>query len=112
MKKEDVTEVRVSVPKGSANWKGTLGLATVSFSIGIDVNGFAIRQGKDGLWVSFPSAPPKQNDPEGKWRPYFWVQNKEERSVLTDQIIAAYLKEVKGSGSQPSQGDQQTDFLF
>lgn len=80
-----ISEVRINKIDGKGMLKG---YASVTFDKMLVVNGFAIMDGKNGIFVNNPSTKGK----DGKYYDSVFTLTKESRNALHNRIIEEYNK--------------------
>lgn len=73
--------------------KGVRAYADITLNGVVEVNGFSIREGTKGLWVSFPSVRSGTGE-NAKYYPTFRFAKAEDNASLAEDIIA-HFKAVK-----------------
>ena len=71
-----------------------------------------IRNGNDGLWVTYPAAKSDNKDENGKdiWYPYVNVTDKTKREEISKELLAAYAESAGGTSTQERPRQQQDGF--
>lgn len=78
----EITEVRIYKVKKS---KTLLANCNVCFNNSLIINGIKLVDGKNGMFISFPS-----KEVDGKYYDVAYIMNKNDIDNLTDAIIEAY----------------------
>ena len=82
----DITELKI-VPTKLENSQ-TIAFCKATFNNSLIVNGIRIREGKKGIYVTYPFTGGK---PQKKVWPVVYPANKEARKEISNRILATYV---------------------
>lgn len=97
----EITDVRTWATR-EARGK-IIGTASITFDGKLVVRDLKILEGKDGLWIGFPS----RKNPEGAKRPYtdiVFCLDKDFRAEISAAVLAKF--EESGGALGPQEGEQ------